>query len=500
MRKIFISYRRRETIDITGRISDWLVTHFGVEAVFRDVTSIPYGEPFREYIKNAVKECSLLLVILGSEWLNIRGETGVRRLDEDDDPVRLEIEEAIRYGMPILPVLVQEARMPRVTQLPASIATLSGINGIQVASGRDFPKHMQDLIDAIECLLKRHQNPRLAEPHERAAPSVANNKPASKTLLPRTPEPQPTTAVHPSLLDSGILVMGQRSSTAAATQVQNPETRPVSGHSLVKQTPILNGDTVLVNISRSVSKIAPDARNLLDSFEWCDIPVGTITMQTVSRQLGWQTKAYQIEPFRITSTVITDAQYAVFTAAHNGYRDMRWWQFSPYAVAWRQKNPVAMQAAFKGDNLPRVNVTWFEAMAFCYWLSAQSGMNIRLPSEQQWQRAAQSNDQREYPWGNVFDASRANTQENKPTQTTPVDYYRQGRSNFGLYDMAGNVQQWCSTEYTSGNSSVLNSDETRVVRGGSWRQRAIRVTQRAKLKPDVRSDSVGFRIAIITHR
>jgi formylglycine-generating enzyme required for sulfatase activity len=500
MRKIFISYRRRETIDITGRISDWLVTHFGVEAVFRDVTSIPYGEPFRDYIKNAVRECSLLLVVIGNEWLNIRGETGLRRIDEDDDPVRLEIEEAIKHKMPILPVLVQETHMPRTNQLPASIAMLSGINGIQISSGRDFPKHMQELIDSIECLLKRHQAPRPIVMPERAATPLVNNKPASKTFLPRAADPTPTTAVSASLIDSGILMLGKHGATAAATQVQNPDTRPVTGHSLVKNTPILNGDTVLVNIARSVSKISPDARNLLDGFEWCDIPAGTTTMQTMSRQLGWQTKTYQVEPFRITSTVITDAQYAVFTAAHNGYRDMRWWQFSPYAVAWRQKNPVAMQAAFKGDNLPRVNITWFEAMAFCYWLSAQTGLTVRLPSEQQWQRAAQSNDQREYPWGNVFDASRTNTQETKPTKTTPVDYYRQGRSYFGLYDMAGNVQQWCITEYASGNSSVLNSDETRVVRGGSWQQRAVRITQRARLKPDVRSDSVGFRIVLITHR
>lgn len=494
MRKIFISYRRRETIDVTGRISDWLGTRFGMEAVFRDVTSIPFGEPFRDYIKNALKECSMLLVIMGSEWLNLRGEAGLRRLDEDDDPVRLEIEVAISHGLPILPVLVQEARMPRTNQLPSSISMLAGINGIQVASGRDFPKHMQDLIEAIECLLKR---PRKAY-HDANERTPA--KPASKTFPVRMSEPQPTTAVSESLIDSGIMLMGQHAKTAAATNVQDPDTRPVMGHSLVKKTPILNGDTVLVNMSRSVSKISPDARNLLDSFEWCDIPAGTITMQTVSRQLGWQTKAYQVAAFRVSSTVITDAQYAVFTAAHNGYRDMRWWQFSPYAVEWRHKNPVAMQPAFKGDNLPRVNVTWYEAMAFCYWLSAQTGMTIRLPTEQQWQRAAQANDQREYPWGNVFDPSRANTQESKSKQTMPVDYFRQGRSYFGLYDMAGNVQQWCITEYMSGNSSVLNTDENRVVRGGSWRQRAQRVTQRAKLMPDVRNDSVGFRIVIITHR
>jgi formylglycine-generating enzyme required for sulfatase activity len=490
MRKIFISYRRRETIDITGRISDWLATHFGVESVFRDVTSIPFGEPFRDYIKNSLKECSCLLVILGSEWLNIRGETGMRRLDEDDDPVRLEIEEAISHGMPILPVLVQEARMPRPNQLPASIAMLSGINGIQVASGRDFPNHMQDLIETIECLLKRPRSQRQVE-----------RTPSSKTYPVQSVDPAPTSMVsEASLVDSGILMMGQRSKTSAATHVKDPDTRPVTGHSLVKRTPILNGDTVLVNMSRSVSQIPADARNLLDSFEWCDVPDGTITTQTVSRQLGWQMQTHKVAAFRVSSTVITDEQYAVFTAAHNGYRDMRWWQFSPYAVEWRQKNPVAMQPAFKGDNLPRVNITWFEAMAFCYWLSAQTGMTIRLPTEQQWQRAAQANDQREFPWGNVFDPSRANTQESKPRSTAPVDYFRQGRSSFGLYDMAGNVQQWCITEYASGSNSVLNTAENRVVRGGSWRQRATRVTQRCKLMPDVRNDTTGFRIVIITNR
>ena len=135
---------------------------------------------------------------------------------------------------------------------------------------------------------------------------------------------------------------------------------------------------------------------------------------------------------------------------------LTWWDYSADAKQWRVNNPQPKKTRFSGENLPRTNVKWYEAIAFCRWLTAQIGargdMSITLPTEQQWQRAAQGDDGREYPWGREFDMNKCNTQESGIGQTTPVTQYPQGASPYGVLDMSGNVWEWCLTDYRSGSA------------------------------------------------
>ena len=123
---------------------------------------------------------------------------------------------------------------------------------------------------------------------------------------------------------------------------------------------------------------------------------------------------------------------------------------------------------------PVVNVSWEDAVAYCRWLSEQSGRTYRLPSEAEWEKAARGDDGRIYPWGNEWDASRANTGEAGPGNTTPVGQYSTvgGDSPYGLADMAGNVWEWTADWYQAYPESDYQSDEYgeqyRVVRGGSF--------------------------------
>ena len=116
--KIFICYRREDSIAVTGRIYDRLVGKFGKEAVFKAVDSIPLGRDFRTYIDSVIRQCDVVLVIIGDRWLEARGRAANRRIDEAKDFFRIEIETALKRDVPVVPVLVQTAEMPAEEILP----------------------------------------------------------------------------------------------------------------------------------------------------------------------------------------------------------------------------------------------------------------------------------------------------------------------------------------------------------------------------------------------
>ncbi len=128
-------------------------------------------------------------------------------------------------------------------------------------------------------------------------------------------------------------------------------------------------------------------------------------------------------------------------------------------------------------------MSWYDAVAFTRWLTARlheagqldAATEIRLPTEEEWEKAARGTDGRQYPWGNGYKAGFANVREQEGPigaagvgQTTAVGSYPQGASPFGAHDMAGNVWEWTLTEYEGQNALDLTNDRPRVLRGGSW--------------------------------
>jgi hypothetical protein len=130
--RIFISYRRQETAWPAGRLYDVLVEHFRAEDVFKDVDNIEPGEDFIERITAAVGSCDVLLVLIGPQWLTITDENGQRRLDNPEDFVRLEIETALTRKIRVIPILVDEARIPRASELPPTLAPLVRRNAVEI--------------------------------------------------------------------------------------------------------------------------------------------------------------------------------------------------------------------------------------------------------------------------------------------------------------------------------------------------------------------------------
>lgn len=236
----------------------------------------------------------------------------------------------------------------------------------------------------------------------------------------------------------------------------------------------------------------------LPLLNWCAIPVGSINLQYVDAESDQLiTTPFTVNDFHISQFPVTNDQFKLFIDDPDGYCQPHWWNFSSEAAEWRQSHLVPSPSSFEGGNHPREMVCWYEAMAFCFWLSDKLGIQVSLPTIAEWQRAFQGDNEYEFPWGNTFNKLHCNTAESQLKATTPVNAYENGTSPYGVYDMAGNIWEWC---LNLGQQNQFETDlvlpGNRVVRGGSFispGQRS-RISFHYQLAPEVYFATTGFRL------
>ena len=148
MRSIFINYRRSDSEGEAGRLFDDLASCFGDQSVFMDVAAIEPGRDFRKAIDQSVESCTVLLAMIGLEWLEAKDASGGRRLDERNDFVRIELASALRRDIPVVPVLVRGAKMPRADQLPHDLKELAYRNAVELTHAR-WKSDVQVLVQAL---------------------------------------------------------------------------------------------------------------------------------------------------------------------------------------------------------------------------------------------------------------------------------------------------------------------------------------------------------------
>lgn len=399
MSNIFISYRRADSSGYVIAIYDRLTQKFEREQIFRDLNTIEFGVDFVEAIENAVRQCDVMLTIIGLHWLNITDDNGKRRLDDPNDFVRLEVGTGLRRDIRVIPVLVGGASMPVATELPEDLQSLVRLNAFEV-NDRDFDAHITHLAETIQHLVVSHKQVNLWTAH------------------------------------------------------------------------------------------LPD--NLPQPFEWCEIPSGETTVEFPGDR-GKQT--FDVPRFFISKHPITNAQWDVFAQDNDGYANRRWWEFSDPAKQWRDRNPCPKSHEMAWGDHPKIHVTWFEALAFCNWLSDKTGLSIILPSEQQWQWSAQGTDRWVFPWGDSFDTNKANIDGSGIDKTTIVTQYAQYPSPFGALDMGGNVFEWCLPEVID----IVTKLNRVPVRGASYRsiEYFARCTSRQTYQAGLADTDLGFRIVCI---
>jgi hypothetical protein len=147
---IFISYRRSDSNDVSGRIYDRMVATFGAAAVFKDVHSIPYGVDFPTYIRQQLGRCKVLLAVIGPTWLTVERQ-GQWRLDDPADWVRIEIQTALENeGITVIPVLVGGGDRLSEANLPDGLRPLAKLNSAQARPDPDFHIDMTRLVRRLE--------------------------------------------------------------------------------------------------------------------------------------------------------------------------------------------------------------------------------------------------------------------------------------------------------------------------------------------------------------
>ena len=207
---------------------------------------------------------------------------------------------------------------------------------------------------------------------------------------------------------------------------------------------------------------------------------------------------FYLDTYLIDKYEVTNAQYKAFVDA-TSHRAPKHWQPS------RTGEGSSMTYPPEKANHPVVYVDWFDANAYCHWAGQ------RLPTEEEWEKAARGTDGRDFPWGNTFDAKRANTPQywlaqNKDGDTMPVGSFENGKSPYGLYDMAGNVYEWTANWYKAyprnPEPNAHYGEKNKIVRGGSWYDclsygcgLSSPSYNRSRFDPEIRNKGFGFRCA-----
>jgi hypothetical protein len=147
--KVFISYRWSDSAAYAGRVWDRLERDLGRHSLFMDVAAIPFGTNLPEVLHEEVAKCGVLLAMIGPNWLDERDEHGNRRLDDPNDLVRIEIARALQRGIPVIPILLDSATIPKADQLPKDLKELASRLGMQIHHA-SFHDDMNRLIRALK--------------------------------------------------------------------------------------------------------------------------------------------------------------------------------------------------------------------------------------------------------------------------------------------------------------------------------------------------------------
>lgn len=217
----------------------------------------------------------------------------------------------------------------------------------------------------------------------------------------------------------------------------------------------------------------------------------------------------ELPDYWIGKTEVTNAQFRPFVEG-DGYTNQEYWTEAGWQ--WREENNIVKpeywdDSNWNSDTQPVVGVSWFEAVAYCRWLSKQTGHEFRLPSEAEWEKAARGPDGLIWPWGNAWDAAKLNSGQPEG-KTTPVGQYPDGASPYGALDMAGNAWEWTATKWLKKYPYQLEDEwlggyledggGSRVFRGGAWysEQKLVRGACRyLYANPRFRYYGQGLRVA-----
>lgn len=223
----------------------------------------------------------------------------------------------------------------------------------------------------------------------------------------------------------------------------------------------------------------------------CDVPGGPFVMGSDPRRdpeahhSEQPQRTVEVAAFRIARFPVTVAEY--------------YWAIQAGAA----KEPPEWEKQYRRPEHPVVQISWKGAVSYSGWLAEVTGDPWRVPTEEEWEKAARGTDGRIYPWGDQWERTRANTDDDGAGDTTPVGAYPSGVSPYGVFDMAGNVNEWCGIPPNSPmrRPSAWDDDPTSsggYLAGGSWNDSPVvaRAAHRSQLFIGIRTDDSGMRLVL----
>ena len=226
--QIFICYRRNDSAWVAGRLYDRLVQCFGKEAIFKDVDSIPPGLNFKHHIDSVIKQCAVVLVLIGDRWLGEPAETGKRHIDDSRDFVRIEIESALQRNIPVIPLLIQNASIPADEILPPTMKELAYRHGVPIGNDPHFHTDVDRLIKSIEA----HFASKLLAADEQLTINAAEQDTAAATIdliePPKVRQAHEDVGTTPSVAGPTQADSAQEPEPITTVQVPKPLPEPVA--------------------------------------------------------------------------------------------------------------------------------------------------------------------------------------------------------------------------------------------------------------------------------
>jgi formylglycine-generating enzyme required for sulfatase activity len=524
--RIFISYRREDRAGSAGRIYDQLAAHFGPGNIFMDVDDIDPGVDFVESIENAISQTNVLVVIIGPAWLGVADAEGNRRLENPEDFVRIEITAALKRNIRVIPVLIDRATMPRSTDLPDDLKLLARRNAIKI-NHSSFRSDAQRLIGGLERAIEQAESEHLVKQKGTARIAQSETRAAEAQPEKETTKEQPTENEIPStspkvsgkkrlIQVAASAAMGIAVLTVAGWFIfSSPKDtiQPVAPQEPIASTEVLpqppqkshQGSIKSKNVEEMVSvkkqSVAPEIPEVSTevrleaerNHKQGDMMIDKVTgMQFVYIPQGC---------FQMGSSNVGAHEQPVHEVCLDGY-----WM-GKHEVAqgqWRKVmdgNPAHFQ---KGDDYPVEMVSWNDVQEFISELNKKSGKQFRLPTEAEWEYACKAKGNDTYCGGENINYLAWYSVNSISTGSHPVGTKQ--KNDFGLFDMTGNVWEWCQDWFEENyyrNSPRNNpqgpaSGSNRVYRGGSWDNGAgyARSAFRYCDAPDQRWSNLGFRLVL----
>lgn len=451
---IFISYRRKDSLSETALIYHHLVIKFGKDNIFKDADKISPGTTFPSRLREAFRNCQVLLVVIGPSWETIE-QDGIRRLDNPKDWVRLEVESALSRGIPIIPVLVNRQLMPKPENLPTSIRKICDRQSTNIEKDYFLEHHMSRLIDTVRERLVEYRTKLI---------KIDKSKPSLHSF------PYQEYVYR----DTNIL-------------------KRITRHLLQQETLTL-GEPSHLPIEQ-ITWLLDDKKNTLELIK---IPSSNSTNYLVSfadKIKGYSIPTNKVHSFYIGKFPISQLQWKI--------------------IANLSDDLILEPSRFKGDDRPVESITWEEANQYCEILSKiTTDYRFRLPSIEEWQHACRAATIGPSPYGLGHEKVRLISDRS----TYPSEYgacaceqSNQARTTsqflpnrFGLYHMLGNVSEWSKNKwYTKDSKEIPEGYEDDYIDralacGGSFGhpREDLRFDTVDGVSSNNRHEHVGFRVVM----